>query len=503
MNDELKQIKKIYGEEMMHLSRELFSGILEKEGTLLHILEKHLAPNRMFAREIISNDLKSEFKNWIYSYVDITKRDYVVTDKNPFELMDMAGYKLYECKTEEDIQSFKKYYKNNEVICTIKNGDRLKRCYVFFAVKKNVDSIKRENFLNPERQDEYGTSVISIQFDRGKNNILSIKNRYNHTVEYPDSTFSNNLENIIPGLTYSFYDNYGFNIIREEKDSADFLYRDLKYVKGSDNKFYRYNANINGIYYCANNMIVGLGGNVDLYAKEKEKYLVIDQYIVDLRYKTISPFIKSSDSFTDSINSVGKIKNINVLKDGLNRIVEFIYDDQKSVKITIDGNNAIIGYDNIYVTMLGDDFLRYNSDLVSLNVPNVVFIGNSFLALNKEMRRAWFPNVKEVGNDFLYFHEQLEELYMPAVESLGKNFLAYNKALTSISLPNVEYIGDYFLCNNTKLNSISIPKVKDIGDGFMFSNTDLPSISIPEIQTHGQGFLNSNYNVEIHDRKIK
>ena len=100
MNDELKQIKKIYGEEMMHLSRELFPSILEKEGALLHILEKHLAPNRTFASEIISNDLKSEFKNWIYSYVDVVKRDYVVTDKTPFELMDMAGYTLYECKTD-------------------------------------------------------------------------------------------------------------------------------------------------------------------------------------------------------------------------------------------------------------------------------------------------------------------------------------------------------------------------------------------------------------------
>ena len=35
MNQELKQIKKKYGERFMHLCRELFSTILEKEGRLL------------------------------------------------------------------------------------------------------------------------------------------------------------------------------------------------------------------------------------------------------------------------------------------------------------------------------------------------------------------------------------------------------------------------------------------------------------------------------------
>lgn len=40
MVEELKQIKKIYGEEMMHLCRSLFPTILEHEGVLLHILKE-------------------------------------------------------------------------------------------------------------------------------------------------------------------------------------------------------------------------------------------------------------------------------------------------------------------------------------------------------------------------------------------------------------------------------------------------------------------------------
>lgn len=83
------------------------------------------------------------------------------------------------------------------------------KCHVFFAIKTNVDSIQRKHFLNPERQDEYGTSVISIQFTKDESCTLSIKNRYNHRVINCDATFSNNLDNIIPGLTRSFEKYYG------------------------------------------------------------------------------------------------------------------------------------------------------------------------------------------------------------------------------------------------------------------------------------------------------
>ena len=194
MNNELKTIKKIYGEEMMHLCRELFPSLLEKEGLLLSILKNNLAPTNCFASDIQKNKLHEEFKDWIYSFINVEENNKIITNKTPFELMEEKGYTLIECKTEDDIQSFKKYYAPNEVLCTIYNGGRLNRCHVFFAVKKNVDEIKR--FPNPQREDDYGTSVISIQFSKGKTSTLSIKNRYNHTVNNPDATFSNNLENI-------------------------------------------------------------------------------------------------------------------------------------------------------------------------------------------------------------------------------------------------------------------------------------------------------------------
>ena len=97
MNEELKIIKKIYGEEMMHLCRAMFPTILEKEGLLFSILQKNLVPTHSFAKDIKEKNLYSEFKNWILSFVENEKEKLIIVDKSPFQLMDEAGYILYEC----------------------------------------------------------------------------------------------------------------------------------------------------------------------------------------------------------------------------------------------------------------------------------------------------------------------------------------------------------------------------------------------------------------------
>ena len=204
---ELKKIKKKYGEKFMHMCRELFPTILEEEGALLSILGRKFANNsRTLYEDIHNNDLEENFKDFIYKIFDDNKsleEQDVMPGKTPYELLDEAGYTLYECKTEEDIQKFKKYYKKGEALCTF-NGGRLDSCVVFFAVKKDADEIKREDFTNPKREDEYGTSVMSIQFSRGGLCTVSIKNRYNHTVNNPDATYGNDLDKIIMGLSESF-----------------------------------------------------------------------------------------------------------------------------------------------------------------------------------------------------------------------------------------------------------------------------------------------------------
>ena len=261
MIDDLKEIKKHYGENMMHLCRELFSTLLEKNGLLFKLLEDNFNYSRYLYEDIIENCMEEEFKNYIYSLVDVEKKQ-IIAEKTPFELLKEAGYNLYECKTEDDIQSFKKYYSNGEELCTFR-GERLNRCYVFFAVKENVDEIKREDFKEPKRQDKYGTSVISIQFTRGSINTLSIKNRYNHTVNNPDATYSNNLENIILGLTTSFEKKYNLNVNQTNSISFEIP----GYVRANDGKFYKTNYEMFNVCYCPNNIIID---NFEVKRYEKE-----------------------------------------------------------------------------------------------------------------------------------------------------------------------------------------------------------------------------------------
>ena len=111
--------------------------------------------------DIEKEDKLEEFKNYIYSLIDVENNMERIEHRTPKELLNEAGYDFYECKTEEDIQSFKKYYSKGEELCTFRGG-RLEKCHVFFAVKKNVDEIRREDFSTPKRQDEY--SIYKSRF---------------------------------------------------------------------------------------------------------------------------------------------------------------------------------------------------------------------------------------------------------------------------------------------------------------------------------------------------
>ncbi len=122
---DLKRIKKIYGEKFMQLCRDLFPTILEQEGALMKILEQKFSHNcNSLYESITENNLIEGFKSLVYSEFDKNResKEEIKEQRTPYEILDEAGYNLYECKTEDDIQSFRKYYAENEVLCTIYNG---------------------------------------------------------------------------------------------------------------------------------------------------------------------------------------------------------------------------------------------------------------------------------------------------------------------------------------------------------------------------------------------
>ena len=463
LSKDLKYIKKKYGEQMMHYCRECFPTILNMPGKLVEILNKHF----YYVKDSLYDDIKEnhkeeEFNDFVYSNAGL-KNEYDIRDvsKTPKELLDDAGYDLFECKTVEEVNSFKKYFVLGEQLCTFLDpASRLENKYVFFAVKKNILDIKREDFLIPDRQDEYGTSVISIQFTRDKNNHLSIKNRYNEVVNNPDSTFDNNLDNIIPGLTMSFYKAYG---IREIYDENSEFQMD-NYIS-IDEEYYKYSYKLNDIYYCTNNIIVD-NGNVIKY--DPEKYIIMDYFIIDLVNKKIDVYDnKLRDSFSEVI---GKIKNIEIVRN----------QDYKNVYITNEENNVF------------ELALSFDNKLIGIKNNKINELPNRFLVSNQYLKYLEFNEVRNIGNEVLYANTDLEVLKLENAQIIGDYFLMNNMALKEINLDKVIRTGDDFLKRNLLINEISMKSLEDAGMSFMFSNKETRTINMPNLVKVGKCFFKSN-----------
>ena len=425
---------------MMHLCRKLFPTILENEGRLYKLLREHFEVSKDLYDDLIKYNKTEAFKDYIYSYVDFD-RYRGSFNGDPFYLMKKKGYTLYQCKTQEDIDYFKKYYDPKEELCTFSDPNRLKSTNVFFAVKDGAEKLKREDFKNPDRCDDYSKSVISIQFDKGTTNTLSIISRYNTTVRNPNATFGNNLEFITPGLTRSFEEYFGYNI-----DSYNGSLDIPGYVKTKEGKHYKYNYKINNVYYCPNNVIIYKNKVTRL---DREKYILLDYFIIDLVNKRVGVYDdRIDDSFLDGLQS---IKKIEVVKDRSTRRKTIRINDD--ILIELDKYNRILSYDNPHVKEIDENFYLYNIDSVieKLVLPNVEHIPDDFMFSNKTLKQVYLDNVKSIGNGFMHRNDSLEKIYIPSVTDIGDYFLAFNKSLREFSAPNVKNIGDYFMLYNMGL----------------------------------------------------
>ena len=417
---DLGRIKRHYGEDMMRLCRALFPTILESDGVLFKVIDSSFARSKFLYDDILSNNKIADFQNYIFTYVGI-KTDQIPTDKRPEELMKEAGYTLYRCKTEEDINKFKKYYAEGEELCTFKHvSRRLELCHVFFAVKDNVDDIRREDFKINFRDDEYGTSVMSIQFDKTtKSNTLSIKNRYNHTVVNADATLGNNLDNIIPGLTYSFEKYYKLNIVNNKTPNFEMP----GYVKANDGKLYKYNYERNHIYYCPNNIIIDNNKVIEDY--KNEQFILLDCFLLDLKNKKM---IKYDEELPDSfIKTIGKIKDIDISVSRKTKEKKItMKTDKSNIIITIDKFGKITKYMNDNLKRIDDYFLLMNRDLKELVLPNVEYIGNFCFKENRELEKLSLPSIKRIGDYFMGANEKLSRFDVDLNISFGERFMKRN-----------------------------------------------------------------------------
>ncbi len=491
MKKDLDRIKKLYGEEFAKkFCRPYFSHILEREDfSFADFLVSKISPSKFFYEDLLRSGKIEKFKNALFGMLNSEKLHVADIEETPEELMKQAGYTLYKCNTNDDILKFKKYYAKGEEICTFNDDKRLSTHIVFWGVKDNADEIRRENFKNPRRQDEYGTSVISIQFTRGLESTLSIKNRYNHTVEHCDATFSNDLENIQAGLTDSFNKYYGIQLVNGGQAF------DLPgYVVDNNGIYHKYNYEIENIYYCADNTIIKNGKSKHY---DPTRYIIADYYIIDRKDKIIELF--QGSGITDSfINQFGVIQKIDVTINNDNKTIMIYTDDEEPIELTINKYGQIIKFVNNNVEKLSDGFMQYSKSIQELTLDNVKEIGNQCLMDNTTLRKFNARKLIKIGHMALSSNISLKELSLNATVEIGNQFLISNEILENFECCKLKKVGSEFMSGNKQLLELSFPRIEKIGQGFMDSNDCATKFYAPllDIDKYGM-FLN------IHLKELK
>lgn len=425
-----KQLKKQNGE---HVAKVVRDAVLLGVPNIVHLLE--------FA----GNDPENIERLVPYIHENFVEKlkPTVQSDQDPITLLKSAQYDAFVVNTLEQQNSIKKYFRKGEELCTFNDPDRYKRYYIIHAVKENADEIQPSD--NPQREDEYGTSVISIQIAKD-GDFISIKNRYNHTLkkQNSDATFNNNPDNIVPGLTDSLkkYFHKDFTISTDIELPDD-------YIRIGDQLVY-YNYEIGDIYY-GSDYYVKYGYIVKL---NTDHQIMMDHIILDTQSKQIK--ILSYNLGTPDAESP-------VFAEAFNG---------KNISIEIDKNDK-------------------TKKIISS--PD----GNRVVVKNGVITELTLPNTKDIGDYFLYWNEELKVANFSKLEKLGDDFLLCNKKLKVLNSPNLEKVGNDCLCDNEALESLDLPNLKTMGKGFLYKNNSLISLNAPKVTFGSYDFLANNKVLQI------
>ena len=190
------------------------------------------------------------------------------TQEEIIEDFKKAGYDTVIFDDEEKIAECKKYYATAEVICTYNNlSGRMSQYHMLVVIKKDIDKIQRSKI--PQREDEYGTSILNIQIAKNGSH-MSIKNRYNHTVSECDSTLNNNLDLLVPGLQAKVLGYYNIASLNKNKN----YYKNIVNINGV---YLKYVTEVENVYF----------GNFVLDSKNGVRFADNGRYYVNTDYNNL------------------------------------------------------------------------------------------------------------------------------------------------------------------------------------------------------------------------
>ena len=153
---------------------------------------------------------------------------------------------------------------------------------------------------------------------------------------------------------------------------------------------------------------------------------MIDYFILDKEKKRLRLYdAYREDGFCKCFENIEKIQmEKNSEKEKQTRVIIIeTKDSELPISIEIDKDNNIIGYSNLQLTQVGDNFLEYNKQLSELNLPQLIQVGDGFLEQNEQLSELNLPQLTQVGHNFLQWNNQLSELNLPQLTQVGHYFL--------------------------------------------------------------------------------
>lgn len=368
---------------------------------------------------------------------------------DPIKLLDRAGYNAYVVHNLAEQNAIEKYFARGEELCTFHDPHRFEKYYIINAVRKDVDNIRRADFKNPKREDEYGTSVISIQVLK-TGGFISIKNRYNHTVENPDNTLNSNPDNIIPGLADAIKHHFNVDFASHHVDLP------INYTT-MNNQILKYNLEVENTYI-----------GPDFYARDGRVFDINKDYEIIL--DTIV-FNTKTKEFKSIAHADGDWQMISALSTAINGQKVKIQNADNGTKILIAGDTPIVTFQN--------------GQILSLNLPNVREIGNYFALDCQKLTSVSMPDLETMGANCFQFNT-LEHVNMPKLREIGEMSFYKCRNLQEINLPQVQKMGSFCFTGVYQLKNVNMPQLRYVGDHMFHTAPALTVLDLPNLQRMGQ-----------------
>ena len=382
--------------------------------------------------------------------------------------------------------SIRKYFMKDAELCTFKDPNRFKNFYIIHCVKEGAEQIKPKK--HPLREDEYATSVLSIQISK-HDGFLKITNRYNHLVSNPDNTFSSNPDMIVPGLSLALENHFNCRVLKDVFVPEGFIFFGGQFLKVNEELMN---------YFIGENFYVKKG---ELHEIDKGQEIIIDNYIFNIKNRT---FTKIIDEFP-----TGTL--VNLLQDEFKgKSLQFSSSQKRGCKCLLADGTKLIetrGGTLIYLNLpnareIATNFIKFERDLKYFYAPKVQHIGDNFLSFNHGIKTLHLPCLQTVGNGFLMHASELIHFSAPLLKQAGCSFLSHAN-LKTVLLQSLQTVGEDALIQATNVEKFSAPNLMFADVGLLLCNIGLKKFYAPKLDKLPSSWYGNNFHLYYHPHHVK